>query len=87
MNVSVTAEMERLVARQVKSGRYHTASEVVRDALRLFEEREEYRRAKIEDLRREVDKGLDELDRREGIPADAVFRELRQRPKRRKKSA
>ena len=40
MNVSITPELEQLVANSVASGRYSSASEVVRAALRLFEERE-----------------------------------------------
>jgi len=40
MNVSITPELEQLVARAVATGRYGSASEVVRAALRLFEERE-----------------------------------------------
>ena len=43
----------------VESGRYSTASEVMRDALRLIEEREERRKAKLEALRVEIQKGLD----------------------------
>jgi antitoxin ParD1/3/4 len=40
MNVSITPELEQFVARTVASGRYGSASEVVRAALRLFEESE-----------------------------------------------
>jgi antitoxin ParD1/3/4 len=40
MNVSITPELEQLVADTVASGRYGSASEVVRAALRLFEEQE-----------------------------------------------
>ena len=40
MNASITPEREQLVAKTVASGRYSSASEVVRAALRLFEERE-----------------------------------------------
>jgi putative addiction module CopG family antidote len=40
MNVSLTPELERSVADRVASGRYRTASEVVRAALRLLDEEE-----------------------------------------------
>jgi antitoxin ParD1/3/4 len=40
MNVSLTPELERAVAERVASGRYRTASEVVRAALRLLEKEE-----------------------------------------------
>jgi len=39
-NVSLTPELEALVDREVASGRYRSASEVVRAALRLLDERE-----------------------------------------------
>lgn len=50
---------ENLVKELVASGRYATASEVVRDGLRLIEEREELRRAKLEALRGAIREGLD----------------------------
>jgi antitoxin ParD1/3/4 len=59
MNVSLTAELERLVERKVRSGMYQTASEVVREALRLLQERDQ--RA-AEELRAEVAKGIKELE-------------------------
>jgi antitoxin ParD1/3/4 len=43
MNVSLTPELEKLVQEKVKSGLYHSASEVIRDALRLLQERDELR--------------------------------------------
>lgn len=36
MNISLTAELEQLVAEKVKSGMYQTSSEVIREGLRLF---------------------------------------------------
>jgi antitoxin ParD1/3/4 len=46
MNVSLTPELEELVNQKVRSGLYHTASEVVREALRLLKQRDdEVRRA------------------------------------------
>ncbi len=70
MNVSLTPELERLVADKVASGLYRSASEVVRDALRLLEERDRLRAVRREELRREVRRGLDQLDRGESAPLD-----------------
>lgn len=43
MNVSVTPELERFVQELVSTGRYHSASEVFRDGLRLLEQAERRR--------------------------------------------
>lgn len=43
MNVSVTPELEKFVQELVSSGRYHSASEVFRDGLRLLEQAERRR--------------------------------------------
>ncbi len=50
---------ERFVKGLVESGRYASASEVMRDGLRLVEEREQMRAAKLEALRRDIRDGLD----------------------------
>jgi antitoxin ParD1/3/4 len=68
MNVSLTPELEKLVNEEVQSGRYKSASEVVREGLRLLEER----RAKIVALRRKLARGLEQLDRDEGIEFASV---------------
>ncbi len=54
----------------MKSGLYHTASEVVCDALRLLEERDRLYQVRLDDLRQEVRKGTEQLDRGGGIPFD-----------------
>lgn len=76
MNVSLTRELERFIEEQVESGRYRSASEVVREAVRLLQQREEERAVKLEALRKAVEVGLGELERGEGIPADQVFDEI-----------
>lgn len=55
---AVGPHFERFIKRQVKSGRYASASEVVRDALRLLEQHQQQRDAALEALRTEVEKGL-----------------------------
>ena len=55
MNVSLTPELEQYIRAKVDSGRYLSASEVVREALRLLEQKEK----RLEELRSEIQKGLD----------------------------
>ena len=60
MNVSLTAELEDLINEKVKSGMYQTASDVIREALRLLKERDNF-----EVLRREVREGFAQIERGE----------------------
>ena len=66
MNVSLTPELEKIVAERVSSGRYASASEVIREALRLLEERDQ-----LNQLRQEVRLGLEQLDQGRRQPFDA----------------
>ena len=56
---SVGKHFEAFIERLIASGRYSTASEIIRDGLRMVEEREQDREAKLEWLRAEIQKGLD----------------------------
>jgi antitoxin ParD1/3/4 len=58
MNVALTARHKYLVAEKVKSGAYGSATEVVREGLRLLEAQDE-RQRRIEWLQREVEKGFE----------------------------
>ena len=62
MNVSLTPELERRIAERVESGLYTTASEVVREALRLLFEREEARARRLEALGAEIRAGFDQAE-------------------------
>jgi antitoxin ParD1/3/4 len=62
MNVSLTPELEHIVDQKVKSGLYNSASEVVREGLRLLQQRDEMREAKLNTLRAEIQKGIDDLE-------------------------
>lgn len=62
MNISLTAELRQLVTRKVESGLYSSASEVVREALRLLQERDQLRELRREQLRVAIAKGMAELD-------------------------
>lgn len=58
LNVTITDEQKHLVERVIADGRFASASEVVRDGLRLFSEREMLREAKLSELRRLIQEGL-----------------------------
>ena len=59
MNVSLTPPLEELVRRKVASGMYNSASEVVREALRLLDQQDQVRSVRLEQLRADIRKGID----------------------------
>ena len=63
MNVSLTPVLEKMIQEKVASGMYTSASEVVREALRLMAERDRTYREDLEVLRKEVLKGLESAKR------------------------
>src|ERR1700690_26794 len=79
MNISLTPELERLVDEKVKSGRYASASEVIREGLRLLEDREVLKQQRLTEVRRKIDRGIEQLDRGLGIPGPEARARLRQR--------
>jgi antitoxin ParD1/3/4 len=70
MNVNLTPELERLVNQKVQSGLYNSASEVVREALRLMQEQDELRRIRTVELRNAVKRGFEQSRRGESTPLD-----------------
>lgn len=58
MNVNLTPQLEEMVREKVNSGLYTSASEVVREALRLMDEQDRMRAAKLEQLRHDIHAGL-----------------------------
>ena len=67
---------EAFIKDQIQQGRYASASEVVRDGLRVLEDREKLRVAKLEALKAEIRRGAKSGA---GIPAETVFDEVRKR--------
>lgn len=61
MNVSLTPELEKLVNDKVKSGRYNSASEVVRESLRLLYDHDELKRIRLDELRRQIMLGVEQV--------------------------
>ncbi len=79
MNVSLTPELEQLIHKKVESGLYLSASEVVREALRLLEERDRLNVLKLVELRKEIQIGIDQADRGELLDGPEVFAKLRKK--------
>ena len=73
MNVHLTPELEQLVQSRVKSGRYNSASEVVREALRLLEQRDEVFALRKDEMRRQIEEGWQSAGRGEFVDGDEVF--------------
>ena len=84
LNVSLTPDLSRFVENRIRSGKYQSASEVVREALRLLEGRDQTTPASIEELKKEIQVGLAQLRRGGGVDGEDFFRRLagRRRAKR-----
>ena len=62
MNVSLTSELDSWVHRKVKSGFYNSASEVIRESLRLLKEREQQKEILLAELKSELRLGLRQME-------------------------
>lgn len=74
MNISLTPHFDDFIKNQLSSGRYHSASEMVRDALRLLEDREK----QINRLRADLQQGIDS-----GAPSPLDIEEIKRQGRKR----
>ena len=85
MNISLTPELAKFVEKEVQSGLYQTASEVIRAGLRRLKEDQAVRLPQapktLEELEAQLLQSIDRLDRGEGVDGQAVFHRLRKRIK------
>ena len=77
VNISLTPELDAFLQSRVKSGRYQTTSEVVREALRLLERQERDRDDAVAQLKAKLERGAAQAERGELLDGDEVFDELR----------
>lgn len=77
MNVSLTPELEKFVQEKVNSGLYNSASEVIRESLRLLREQDILRQHKLEELKKEITLGIEQASQGKTKPFNAE--ELKQR--------
>ena len=85
MNISLTRELAKFVEKEVESGLYQTASEVVRAGLRRLKEDEAAHLPRtpktLEELETQLLQSIERLDRGRGVDGERVFRRLRKRIK------
>ncbi len=70
MNVSLTPQLENLVKQKVATGMYNSASEVMREALRLLDERDTLQETRLQALKQDVAKGMASVERGDSKPFD-----------------
>ena len=76
VNVSLTPELDAFLQSRVKSGRYQTTSEVVREAIRLLERQEKEREEGLEQLKAKLQRGAAQAQRGELMDGNEVFDDL-----------
>jgi antitoxin ParD1/3/4 len=85
MNVSLTPELEKFVEKEVQSGLYQTASEVVRAGLRRLKDDQDTHLPNppktFKELETQLLQSVDQLDRGKGTNGEEVIRRLRRRIK------
>jgi antitoxin ParD1/3/4 len=79
VNISLTPELEKLIEERVKSGLYTSASEVVREGLRLLQERDQLKQIKLDELRRQIQIGIDASNRGEVVSEEEAMQRLKAR--------
>ena len=81
MTVSLTPELERLIAGRVQSGQYDSPAEVIREGLLRLAQEEAAPRLRVQELRREIAAGIAQADAGQTRPFDAedILRRVRQR--------
>jgi len=84
VNVSLTSELEKYVSEKVASGLYHSASEVVREGLRLLKDQDALRAMRLNDLRQQIQQGIDSGDSQPLDIEDVVDRGEKRRAQRSK---
>ena len=72
MNISLTRELDSYVEGKVRSGLYHSASEVIREGLRLLKERDALQEIRAEELRKQVQEGFAQIERGEYLEFESA---------------
>ncbi len=79
MNVNLGPTLDEFVANLLKTGLYQSQSEVLREALRLLKQREEWKSVRLAELKKEIALGIHQADRGEFVDGPKAFAEIRKR--------
>ena len=87
MNVNLGSTFDQFVADLLKTGRYQSQSEILREGLRLLKNREDLRQLRLAELRKEIAIGIASAERGEIVDGEVAFDRIRQRIAERKRLA
>ena len=76
LNVSLTPELDKFVQQRVATGRYQTASEVVREGLRLLENQERAREVAFAALKAKLERGSIQADKGEFVDPEETLKKI-----------
>ena len=76
MNVTLSPEHEKLVREKLQSGEFDSADALVGHALQFLVAREEADQRHRQEIREKIDRGIEQLERGEGVDGEQVFAEL-----------
>jgi putative addiction module CopG family antidote len=77
MTVTLTAEQEKFVAEQIKSGHYHSAADVVTQSLGLLRAQEDFIRTNVSELREKITIGIDQIKHGETVDGRIAIQDIR----------
>lgn len=83
--IQIAKEQNDFIEDRVSKGRFSSVNELISEAIRLVQEKEKMREAKLAELRSEIQIGIDQFQRGEGIPLEKAFMELDNRIAQRRK--
>jgi antitoxin ParD1/3/4 len=86
-NISLTPELEQFIDSRVESGLYDSASEVVREGLRMLRHRDELQQKQVDRVRARIEKGWQESEQREVVSATEAREHFERRAAQRRKRA
>jgi antitoxin ParD1/3/4 len=76
MTVTLTAEQEKFIAEELKSGHYQSASDVIAQSLGMLHAQEEFIRENVSELREKISVGVEQIRRGEVLDGKEVFDRL-----------